>query len=118
MLRLVVQKLMVDLGEQGTDINKDIGKLVEKGLHETIQRALDICRVVGNEAVHPGQLDLNATPEMVFSLFETINFIVEDRISRPKQLEEMYQRLPAQKLQGIENRDKKTKPQTPERNTT
>lgn len=109
LLRLVVQKLMKHLGESGTDINNDIGSLVKKGLPREIQQALDLCRVVGNEAVHPGTLDLNTTPELGLKLFKAVNYIVEDRITRPRELEADFNGLPADKLKGIENRDKKSK---------
>ena len=46
------------MGEKGKDINTDIGNLVKKGLPIKVQESLDILRVIGNEAVHPGQLDL------------------------------------------------------------
>lgn len=105
LLRLALQKLMVELGESGKNINDDIGNLVRKGLSPMVQQALDFCRVVGNNAVHPGELDINDTPEVAYSIFEMINFIVEDRISRPKQIEELYSRLPEGARKAIEKRD-------------
>ena len=56
--RLIVQKLMSYLGGQGKDINANIAYLVKNGLEPEIQKALDIVRVTGNSAVHPGELAL------------------------------------------------------------
>jgi len=105
LLRLTVQKLMMVLGEKGKNINDDIKKLVEKGLPTQVQQALDFCRVVGNNAVHPGEIELNDTPEIAHNLFYMINYIVEDRISRPKHIQSLYEQLPEQARLAIEKRD-------------
>ena len=47
-----------NLGEKGEKLDDDIANLVKRGLNPTVQKSLDIVRVIGNEAVHPGVLDL------------------------------------------------------------
>jgi len=105
LLRLATQKLVDDL-ESGSDkLNDKIGKLVAHGLPAMVQQALDSLRVVGNESVHPGQLDLRDDVETATALFGLLNLVVEDCITRPKQVQEFYGQLPPSKLQGIAERD-------------
>lgn len=106
LLRLSIQKLCKELGESGKNINDDIGNLVKKGLPLEIQQALDIVRVVGNNSVHPGELSAADVAIVSNSLFELVNYIVEDRISRPKKLATMFSGLPEPARAGIASRDK------------
>ena len=105
LLRLCIQKLMPHLGQSGDNLNDDIKSLVSKGLPIIVQKAFDVCRVVGNNAVHPGEIDLNDTPETAQQLFHMINFIVEDRITRPKQIDALYEQLPETAKEAIKKRD-------------
>ncbi len=105
LLRLALQKLCKHLGQPGKNINDDIGALVKAGLSPKIQQALDIVRVNGNNAVHPGEIDLRDDQDTALALFGLINFIVQEMITRPQELAEMYNKLPAGALKGIAQRD-------------
>ncbi len=110
LLRLCIQKLCVHLGEKGRNIDDDIASLVSKGLNPLVQKSLDIVRVIGNEAVHPGLIDLNDDRDTANKLFGLINSIADQMITYPKNVEELYYgKIPETKRKGIEIRDKKDK---------
>jgi hypothetical protein len=105
LLRLSVQKLCVHLGEAGKNINDDIASLVKKGLPIQIQQALDIVRVTGNNAVHPGELRLEDDPGTATALFGLVNLIVDNRIAEPARIKQLYESLPAGARDGVAKRD-------------
>jgi hypothetical protein len=105
LLRLCIQKLCKELGASGNNINKDIGDLVKKGLDTRIQRALDVVRVTGNNAVHPGTMDLADDTELVNKLFKLVNLIVEEMITKPRDIDNLYSSLPEESRKAIEKRD-------------
>ncbi len=108
LLRLGIQKLCIHLGERGENINADIASLVKKGLPDKLQKALDTVRVIGNNAVHPGQIDLTDDVELAYKLFGFMNVIVEMMITQPKQIDEVYNStLPAGIKEAIARRDAK-----------
>ncbi|MFK4324745.1 hypothetical protein ABH965_001407 [Bacillus sp. RC97] len=106
-LRLCLQKLMFELGEKGENINKDIASLVKKGLAAEVQQALDTLRVIGNNAVHPGELDLSDDIETSLALFELINFIIEEQITKKNKIASLFSKLPTGAKSAIEKRDAK-----------
>ncbi len=107
LLRLAIQKLMPHLKQKGKDLNADIGTLVKKGLGADLAKAMDVLRVIGNNAVHPGQIDLKDDKAIALKLFETLNLIIERLISMPNRVEALFQGLPKGALKQIEQRDKK-----------
>lgn len=107
LLRLSIQRLMPHLGLKGKNIDNDIGELMKRGLDARIQQALDVVRVVGNNAVHPGQIDLRDDKATAAKLFGLVNLIVEAMIATPKHIASMYEALPEGALKAIERRDQK-----------
>ena len=108
-LRLALQKLCNRLAnqEEKKKIDGAIKKLVENGLPKTLQKAMDTVRIVGDEAVHPGEINIDDNKDMAIAMFRLMNIIVEKVIVEPKEIDELYQLMPDNKLKGIENRDKK-----------
>lgn len=106
LLRLVVEKLCKHLGEKGDRLNDNIASLVEKGLDADIQKALDTIRIIGNNSVHPGLINLQDDEKTARSLFDLVNLIVDSMISQKKKVRKMYDNLPVSSRQSVEKRDK------------
>ena len=98
--------LYKEFGEHGKNINDNIAKVVKKGLHVELQQALDTIRVVGNNSVHPGELNLDEDKDLAASLFPLLNLIVDRMIGEPKQIQEIYCKLPDMALEAIKKRDR------------
>jgi hypothetical protein len=110
LLRLATEKLTNDIlgNKKGKDLNDNIRIMVEKGLKEDVQQSADSLRVIGNNAVHPlGQIVIDDTKKDANSLFEFINILVDDLITRPKKIKNMYDRLPEKSRSSIKKRDKR-----------
>lgn len=105
LLRLCIQKLCLELGEQGHDINHDIASLVSKGLPASLQKAFDVVRIIGNNAVHPGKISVGDKPEIVVKLFDLVNIIIDNRITQPRHIEALYDTLPEGPKAAIVKRD-------------
>lgn len=106
LLRLALQKLLEQVGKSGKNINNDIKALVAEGMSPKIQQALDLLRVIGNNAVHPGQINLDDNTEIAQKLFGILNFIAEELITKPKELEGLYADLiPSDTQDHIKQRD-------------
>ena len=105
LLRLAIQKLCKELELTGRDLNQDIGTLVSRGLDPQVQMSLDAVRVIGNNAVHPGEMDIRDDRCTAESLFSLLNLIADRMISQPKRISEVYEQLPEGARNAIEDRD-------------
>ena len=107
LLRLAIDRLCNELGETDRDINKNIGNLVKKGLPQAVQQALDVVRVVGNKAVHPGVISFDVDDKGTATmLMHLLNIITERMITEPKEIESLYEGLPETVKESITKRDK------------
>lgn len=106
LLRLALQELMKYLKEniqiynglKNRNINEDIEEIINIGnfyqdQKEMLEKAMNSVRLIGNKASHPSELDINDNPEIANTLFEMINFIVGEIITKPKEREERLNKL-------------------------
>ena len=107
LLRLVIEDLCVHLEAKGGDLNDRIGYLVKEGLSPQIQRALDVVRVTGNQAIHPGRIGREDDVDTALGIFPLVNLITEEMISKPRRVNELYKELPSSIRASIERRDEK-----------
>lgn len=107
LIRLCLQKLCKHLGQKGKNINEDIASLVVAGLPIRIQKAMDSIRIIGNNAVHPGEINPADDPQMVPMLFALINMIADSMITQQKEIDRFYALLPERDRVNIDKRDSK-----------
>lgn len=106
LLRLALQELMKYLKEniqiynglKNRNISEDIKEIINIGnfyqeQKEMLEEAMNSIRLVGNKASHPSELDINDNSEIANILFEMINFIVGEIITKPKEREERLNKL-------------------------
>lgn len=106
LLRVCLEQLVNQLEPGNSSLNEKVGKLVARGLPEQVQQAMDTLRVFGNEAgAHVGEVDLSDDRSTVEALFEILNIVVEDVVTRQKKIDALYRRLPQGKLDAIARRD-------------
>lgn len=105
LLRLALQVLLDELQPGAGSINDKIGALVKSGLDERVQQAMDALRVIGNNALHPGEIDVTEDDSLVPGLFVVVNMIVEQMIVRPAQVAALYSAIPQGAADAIERRD-------------
>lgn len=114
LLRLGLEKLLPYLGAKKGNINQMIKQLVqERKVIGKLQEAMDTLRVVGNDAVHPGLIDLEGRDnrDVSLALFKILNFIVAETLESDETINELYSLIPEGPMKGIKDREnfKKTK---------
>ncbi|GAA1887970.1 hypothetical protein GCM10009736_65200 [Actinomadura bangladeshensis] len=105
LLRLAVQDLIDELEPASGSIYEKIGRLVERGLDPTIQKAMDSLRIVGNESAHASSISLDADAEMIPALFDMLNLTVWHILSRPRHVDQFFASLPEGARNAIQRRD-------------
>lgn len=105
LLRLGLQKLCKHLGAEGKNINTDINTLAQDDkISKPLIKAADIVRITGNNAVHPGTINDEDFDNIAIKLFDLLNIIVRQGITEPKEVDELFNKMPDGPRQAAENR--------------
>jgi hypothetical protein len=109
LLRVAVDVLLREVveGAGRKSLNDVIGMAVAAGLTPAVQQALDVLRVIGNDALHPEAivLDEQDPDAKVASLSKLMNVVVEQMVASPRLAREMLDTLPSGAREGIARRD-------------
>lgn len=96
LLRLAVEKLLIEGLKCPKDksIYENIKLLNKQGrLSKPINDALHAVRLVGNSAVHPGEIKVDDKSKYAYQLFELLNYVVDELISRPARAEAFSKKI-------------------------
>ncbi len=65
-------------------------------------------RITGNNAVHSTkEIDINDNPKIAYKLFEMLNFIVQEMITLPKEIDNLFEdNMPKGAKEAIKKRNK------------
>lgn len=105
LMRLCLQQFFNEQEIAGNSINNQIKELVRRGMPKHIIQYIDSCRIIGNNGVHPGEIDLNDNADMALFLFPIINLIIEYSVSEKKKASQLYNSLPPRAIQAAERRN-------------
>lgn len=107
LLRLAADALASDLAPAASTLDAKIGEIHRSGLlPDHVVGALDVVRVTGNNAVHPGEIDAD-DPSVVAALFGLLNQIVEYAVSLPAQTNALVESLPPGARAAIDKRNER-----------
>jgi len=102
LLRLCVEKFIPALGGTEKKLADGIQALIDNGkISQAEQEYLHICRLIGNDAVHPREISLSDSPEIVLPLFRFLNILVQRTISAEKERSSFIAGLPSNIQQKI-----------------
>ncbi|KAA6405505.1 hypothetical protein DPQ22_04145 [Candidatus Tokpelaia sp.] len=102
LLRLCVEKFILALGGTEKKLADGIQALIDNGkISQAEQEYLHICRLIGNDAVHPREISLSDSPEIVLPLFRFLNILVQRTISAEKERSNFIAGLPSNIQQKI-----------------
>ena len=107
LLRVSIETLADHFHAVGHQVGEKVTWLVaNKGLDPEIAVALHSVHLVGNHATHPGEIDFadDTSIEHVMNLFEAVNLIVDELITRKAKRDALWALVPeADRKKALQN---------------
>jgi hypothetical protein len=100
LLRLCISRLIDEAGIAGETLTDKVTALVARGFDPNFQHALQFVRVIGPDAVQPGRLDPKDDQKTALTLFELVNLLSDELISKPRRVSSLLANLPGEALAG------------------
>lgn len=97
LLRVALEKLMIELGYKKGNLYEKINNFVGEDKGSDLEHSLTSVRVIGNDCVHSGVLDIKDNKPVAVALFNIINYIIEDTITKKRKIDEIYNIIPDSK---------------------
>jgi hypothetical protein len=109
LLRLTIELLLPQLEDfnfKTKGLFNMIGELEDQKVPEYIRNILDLIRLEGNSGIHTTDFKVEDEDEIRI-LFEWINLVVHNLIGQRKKINDLYNKIPAEKMAAIEKRNYK-----------
>ena len=102
LLRLALEMLMVELDVDGRTLNDKINNYCDKyNSDNRLIKAFHLLRLVGNDAVHSGVLDVDDNEDIARAMFGILNEIVDETITKKNKMDVIFESLPKNKTDSI-----------------
>mgnify|MGYP003361758233 CR=1 FL=1 len=105
LLRACLEKLLMKI--TGKDNPSEAIRLIaQAGADPTVIKSMEILRITGNKALHGYAIAADGDNAASFSsLVELISLIIEERITRPKRVEQLYNNLPKEEREKADRKN-------------
>jgi len=102
LLRLALERLMGELDVEGRTLNDKINNYCNNyNSDNRLIKAFHLVRLVGNDVVHSGVLDVDDNEDIARAMFGIINEIVNETITKKNKMDAIFECLPKNKTDSI-----------------
>lgn len=107
--RVCLEQLLIHLGYEKGSVNDKIGEVIKDNMVSSqTAKMLDTIRHFGNTGAHTGTINLNESEGIAQYILTSINTVVDELITKPKQVDSFFNLLPEKVRESIKNRDTKS----------